>query len=117
MAVFPESLDRLDPKNTEESIEKISEYIRYMTERTEFAMRNVTRNVSEAGVSSTDVYMMLLEQQQILAALQSSVAKIQGDLTELFTVILPPMQDSLAKLDEEYAKPTDPEEETPEGKE
>ena len=52
MAVFPESMNKLDVNDTTGSFNRIENYIRYMTERVEFAMRNMTRNVSDAGVSS-----------------------------------------------------------------
>lgn len=80
-AVFPESMDRLDVSDTKGSLSKIENHIRYMQERVEFSMRNVTRNVSEAGVSSTELYILLTALQNDLAALTSIVQGMAGDLT------------------------------------
>lgn len=99
MAVLPESMDRLDKENVEKSFSTLENYIRYMGERIEFSMRNVTRNVSEAGISSAELYLLVTELRDNLAALQStvnglsgSVTSIQGSITEI--------QGSISSLDE-----------------
>ncbi len=83
MAVFPESMDRLDVKNSAAALSVIENYIRYMCERTEFAVTGVTRNVSAAGVSSAEIYILLQAQGQTLAALESALGQAQGKLTAL----------------------------------
>ena len=45
MAVLPESMDRLDVNDAPGSFAKIQDYIRYMGERIEFSMRNMTKTV------------------------------------------------------------------------
>lgn len=47
MAVFPERMRPIDPKDVESSLKTIEEYIRYMTERMEFAHSNDSRFLSE----------------------------------------------------------------------
>lgn len=45
MAVFPESMNRLNRGNTEESLATIENYIRYMTERIEKATSALSNRV------------------------------------------------------------------------
>ena len=70
----------------------LQNYIRYMGERIEFSMRNVTKNVSEAGISSAELYLLVKELRDSLAALQSTVGGLAGSITSL--------QGSLSSLDE-----------------
>lgn len=83
MAVFPENMDKLDVQDPTVSLSVIENYIRYMSERIEFAMRNLTHIVSAAGVSSAELYILVQAQAQTLAALQSALGIVQGDITEL----------------------------------
>lgn len=83
MAVLPESMDRLDKDDVKGSLSKVEDYIRYMGERLEFSFRNVTRSVSNAGISSAELYILVEAQAQTLAAVQSSVNAIQGNLNGL----------------------------------
>lgn len=97
MAVLPESMNKIDVKDTEKSLSTLENYIRYMGERIEFAMRNVTRNVSDAGVSSAEMYVLLVAVQNSVStlsselnALKSTVNTMQGTLntaTENITVL------------------------------
>ena len=81
MAVFPENMDKLDLNDTPGSFSKVENHIRYMQERVEFAMRNVTRSVSQAGVSSAEMYVLLTALQNSLSALNSVVNGMSGDIT------------------------------------
>jgi peptidoglycan hydrolase CwlO-like protein len=83
MAVLPESMDRLDVQDTEGSLSKVQDYIRYMGERIEFSFRNMTKTVSAAGVSSAELYILIQAQAQTLAALQSTVNSMAGSITTL----------------------------------
>ena len=83
MAVFPESMNKLDPEDTRGSFATIESYIRYMGERMEFAMRNMTKTVSEAGVSSAEMYILLTALQNDLSALKSTVNGMSGSITSL----------------------------------
>lgn len=79
-AVFPENMDKLNPQDVGGSFAKLESYVRYMGERIDFAMRNTTKQVSAAGVSSAELYILLQAQTQTLAALQSSVNAMQGSI-------------------------------------
>ena len=83
MAVFPEGMNRLDVNDTAGSLSRLESYINYMGERIEFSMRNVTRNVSDAGVSNVDVVQRLDKLAGDLAALTSTVNSAAGDITSI----------------------------------
>lgn len=83
MAVFPENMDKLNVQDPAASLSVIENYIRYMGERIEFSMRNMTKTVSAAGVSSAELYILLQAQAQLIATLQSAIGIIQGNITAL----------------------------------
>ena len=83
MAVFPENMNKLNPDDARGSFSTIESYIRYMTERTEFAMRNMTKTVSAAGVSSAELFILLTALQNDLSALKSTVNGISGNVTSV----------------------------------
>lgn len=83
MAVFPEGMNRLDVNDVPGSLSRIENYIRYMTDRMEFAMRNTTRSVSEAGVSSVEVMRLLNEMASAVSVISSTVNGMTGELTAL----------------------------------
>lgn len=80
MAVFPETMNKLDYNDTGAALHVVEQYIGYMRERMEFAMTQMTRNVDAAGTTSTEFYMMLIELSENLAAMQSTVQSIRADL-------------------------------------
>lgn len=83
MAVFPESMDRIDPNDAKKSLSTIESYIRYMQERIEFSQKNTLRTVSEAGVSSAELYAKLVDISNAVQALTSGMASMQGDINSL----------------------------------
>ena len=87
MVTYPESMERLDVKNPEKSLRIVENYIGYICERTDFAMRNMTKSVSAAGVSTVELYILLQAQQQQLATIQSALNQISGDVTALKTTV------------------------------
>lgn len=82
-AVLPESMDKLDVQDPSGSLSIVENYIRYMGERIEFAMRNMTKNVSAAGVSSAEIYVLVTAMSNSLSALQSTVNGLSGNVTTL----------------------------------
>lgn len=86
MIVFPESLNAM-PKDTEKAIGKLSAYIKYMCQRTEWAVGNMTKNVSAAGVSSAETYTLLLALQGTVSALQSTVNNHSASISALLQSI------------------------------
>lgn len=87
MIVLPESMNRIDVEDSERALSTIDNYIRYMCERIEFAMRNVTKNVSDAGVSSAEMYVLLAAVQQEVAGWESKLSQAQASINGLSTEI------------------------------
>lgn len=73
MAVFPESMGRIDVDDPRGSIRVIDSYIRYMQERIEFANRQTTRTVTEAGITSVGLYEDLVTLRNTVQALASTI--------------------------------------------
>lgn len=73
MIVFPESINAIPKSDPESAFRIIEDYIRYMCQRTDWAISNVGKTVSAAGVSSTETYMLLQTLQNTVSALQSTV--------------------------------------------
>lgn len=90
MIVFPESINELPKENPTEALDITENYIKYMCQRIDWAMGNVTKNVSKAGVSNAEMYILLTALQNTVSALQSTVnsqgASISA-LTQSVTVL------------------------------
>ena len=82
-AVLPENMDKLNVEDVRSSLSIIENYIRYMGERIEFSMRNMTKTVSAAGVSSAEIYVLITAVSNNLSALQSTVNGMSGNITSL----------------------------------
>lgn len=80
MAVFPESMNKLDLADTTGSLARIENYINYMGERVEFAMTNVTRNVGEAGTSSVEVLLAVNKVLDEVSKISSVVNGLVGEI-------------------------------------
>lgn len=98
MAVFPESMDKLNTDDVRSSLPVMENYIRYMCERVEFAMRNMTKNVNAAGVSSVEMYILLTALQNEMATMQSTVSGLNGTVNGLGTQ-LSNVQSSITSLE------------------
>lgn len=83
MIVFPENLNELPKGNPEEALRMVEQYIKYMCQRTDWAMGNVTKNVSRAGVSSAEMYILLTALQNTVSALQSTVNSQSASISAL----------------------------------
>lgn len=83
MAVLPENMDKLNVEDPQKSLSIIENYIRYMGERIEFSMRNMTKTVSAAGVSSAEMYVLITAMGNNLSAMQSVLNGQAGQLTSL----------------------------------
>ena len=81
-AVFPESMNRLNKTDVAGSLTTVENYIGYMRERVEFAMRNMTRSVSEAGVSTVEILLLVQELATAVSTMQSTVSGMTGTINE-----------------------------------
>lgn len=82
-AVLPENMDKLNVEDVRSCLSIIENYIRYMGERIEFSMRNMTKNVTAAGVSSAEIYVLVTAMSNSLSALESVVNGLSGNVTSL----------------------------------
>ena len=83
MIVFPESINELPKENPSEALDITENYIKYMCQRIDWAMGNVTKNVSKAGVSSAEMYILLTALQNTVSALQSTVNSQSASISAL----------------------------------
>lgn len=87
MPVFPETLDRLDLGDVNSSLKRVENYIRYMTERLEFANQH-WGNGGGSG-ASVEVIAQLNEMSSELSAMQTTISGLNRaitDMTALMTV-------------------------------
>lgn len=66
MAVFPETMNRLEPNDVRKSLEHIERYIAYMTERVEHANANSEKVATEllARIASLEAKVDALEKKE-----------------------------------------------------
>lgn len=83
MIVFPESMNEARSGSANEAISVMQAYIKYMCQRVEWAMGNVTKDVSKAGISSAEMYILLSALQNTVAALQSTVNSQAASISSL----------------------------------
>lgn len=83
MAVFPESMNKLDAQNVPKSLDIVENYIRYMTERVEFSTSKMTKSVNSAGVSSVTLLQLVQDVSSAVSVLQSTVSGMTGSITDL----------------------------------
>lgn len=83
MAVFPERMNKLDVNDTAGSLRRIENYIGYMTERMEFSNRNMTRNVSDAGLSNVEILSLVQDMAGAVSILSSTVNGMVGTVTQM----------------------------------
>ena len=83
MIVFPESINDLPKEKPSEALDITENYIKYMCQRIDWAMGNVTKNVSKAGVSSAEMYILLTALQNTVSALQSTVNSQSASISAL----------------------------------
>lgn len=83
MIVFPESMNEVQPEDTVGSISTMQAYIKYMCQRVDWAIGNVTKNVSKAGVSNAEMYILLTALQNTVSALQSTVNSQGASISSL----------------------------------
>ena len=87
MIVFPESINEVPVDNPGEALRMVESYIKYMCQRTEWAMGNVSKNVSAAGMSSAETYILLTALQNPVSALQSTVNSQGASISALLQTV------------------------------
>ena len=74
--VFPQRMDPLDRENSYRAIGQVEDYIRYMTERVEFAVTNHARNLRKQGVGLEEIAAAVAEQGDKVANLSAQLAVV-----------------------------------------
>lgn len=74
MAVFPETMNKIDPAKPEEALRTIDNYIRYMGERVEFSNQNMSRNMNASGQSTAQIVETLNGMSSALSLMQSNIS-------------------------------------------
>ena len=93
MIVFPEQMNPLHTGDMKGSMRTADEYIRYMVERIEFAIRNTTKTMTDLGVSSAELYVLVTALRNTVAAMESELDERTGEIGEL--------KEKTAKLEQE----------------
>lgn len=102
MAVFPEQMDRLNVEDTQGSLKRIENYVRYMTERMEFASANTSKVITEAGVSTVGLYQMVSALRDTVGIIQSNMNALSNNMNA-FGVSISEMQDSVDAMSEKVS--------------
>lgn len=71
--VFPEQMDELSYENLEAATKKLENYIRYMRERIEFSVQNITKTAAAAGSYSYNYIVRLRNLENDVQTLRTSV--------------------------------------------
>jgi hypothetical protein len=83
MIVFPERMNTVQKGDPAAALQTVERYINYMCQRVEWALGNVGKTVTEAGVSNAEMYSLILTLQNIVSALQSTVNSHGASISSL----------------------------------
>ena len=81
--VFPQRMDPLDVDNPYRAMAQVEDYIRYMTERVEFAVTNHARNLRKQGVGLEEIAAAVVEQGDKVANLSAQMAVVGAAVNTL----------------------------------
>lgn len=81
MNVFPEKMNKISYDNLKVSVQQIEAYLRYMCERTEYAVNNITKVAAQSGNIGAEVIIKLNELDTIVSTIQSQTSEIKGNIT------------------------------------
>lgn len=83
MIVFPERMNTVQKGDPAAALQTVERYINYMCQRVEWAMGNVGKTVTAAGISNAEMYTLILTLQNIVSALQSTVNSHGASISSL----------------------------------
>lgn len=87
MIVFPESMNTVQKGDPAAAMQTLERYINYMCQRVEWAMGNVGKTVTAAGVSSAETYTLLVALQNTVSALQSTVNSHGASISSILQTV------------------------------
>lgn len=79
--VFPESMDRLDYQDLNESIHTLEDYIRYICERVDYTYGQLFKDIGGSGVLAVPIAIAVNELQKDVKALQNQMAGVSAEAT------------------------------------
>lgn len=82
-AIFPEQMDRLHLEDVQGSLRILENYVRYMTERMEFANSNTNRFFAESGTSNAAVIKAVLTISDRVSVIEASTQGVLNNVQAL----------------------------------
>jgi len=79
--VFPESMDRLDYQNVNESIHTIEDYINYICQRVDFTYGKLFESIGTSGVLAVPIALTVSQLQKDVKELQNQLAGVSAEAT------------------------------------
>lgn len=79
--VFPEKLDKINYDNLKSAVQQIEAYMRYMCERTDFAVTNVTKVAAKSGNIGAEMVLSLQKMETDVGVIKSQLAGMTGSIT------------------------------------
>lgn len=79
--VFPESMDRLDYQDLNESMHTIEDYIRYICERVDYTYGQLFKDIGSSGVLAVPIALAVSELQKDVKQLQNQLADVSASAT------------------------------------
>lgn len=81
--VFPEKMNQVDLNNLKEAVKVMEAYMRYMCERTEYAVNNVSKTAAKAGNIGTEYILQLEKLQNDYSILSNNINLVAADLANV----------------------------------
>ena len=79
--VFPESMDRLDYQNVNESIHTIEDYINYICQRVDYTYGKLFESIGTSGVLAVPIALAVSQLQKDVKELQNQLAGVSAEAT------------------------------------
>lgn len=78
--VFPEKMNKVDFNNLKDAVKVMESYMRYMCERTEYAVNNVSKTAAKAGNIGTEYILQMEKLQNDYSILSNNINLVAADL-------------------------------------
>ena len=85
--VFPESMDRLDYQNVNESIHTIEDYINYICQRVDYTYGKLFESIGTSGVLAVPIALAVSQLQKDVKELQNQLAGVSAEATSALNTV------------------------------